>query len=524
MPEECHRRQTSSSFYRPSPQDTIAPPIERLIKDTVVDVLIGAGPRVDPKPPGREAEAVVEGCVVGAPEEVNAVEFMPPSPESARAEFEKAKSVAANELGSGDTASAGADGTTPAVVDDMDRSFESDEIVELGEAQPTAGGTPSDAGPETGYDQPFPEVEPLADGGVLVSPAAPGAVEKACIGDMALTPTESADAEAEQVETAAVVEVGSTASAMLDAEAPAHAPEGSHTPATGGLASPDAAAEGTAPQGDGQPFAEKKQKALFGFFPKLLGWGKKEDPRSRVALVESATQAAGGEEAAGETLVSTAPGDHERQETAAQVGDSALDGQMSVSADVAAMMAKPLEDMTVPAPASGGVAPDTTEKKRLSHEAGDGDHAGGMTATATAPLATKVDLEEPTSSRRNLHRGFSLPMLFGWGQQHKTSSRAVSLGTPAPQVMDDVSSEGTENQPIDDDDEFSIAGAMMSAEGVSGRIETVPGSTETVADERLPGDDVEGAELATTQGFAEVSYRSSHDLEKLIISRKVLNV
>lgn len=343
-----------------SPQVTIDSPVEQLIKDAVGDALIGPGPRTEPKPkqPVQGTDPAAAGGVFSAAEEGNAVEMMVTPLESAAVEFEEVESAAANELGSDDTAPAEADITTPAANGDEDGCFENAEIVELGEAQPTAGGEPSGADPETEREQPVPEAQAVVNGGGLVSPTAHA--EEACVGDMALTLTGSASVEAEQAEVAATVELAnvSTAPAKVDVEATAPAP----APATSELVSPDVTAEGTAPQGDGQPSAEKKQNNLFGFVPKLLGWGKKDNARSRVARVESVVQAAGGEDAAGETLVSTAVGDLEAQETAAQGENLALDGQTSNFADGAARMSaegvsEPIETVPVSTETAAGQRP-----------------------------------------------------------------------------------------------------------------------------------------------------------------------
>lgn len=273
-----------------------------------------------------------------AAEDMNAVERMPTSTESAGAEVEEPELAAANELMSGDTTPADSDTLPPGVNSEKDGSVESAEIVELSDAQPIAGDALADAGPETEHEQPDPESEAVVDGGVLVSPAALGADEESCVSDTALTPTDSAGVEVEQAEVVTVVElaVGSTAPAMLDAEAPAPVPGGSRTPATGGLVSADVAVESTALHGDGQPFAEKRQNA-FEFLPKLLGWDKEDKLHSRVARIESAAQAAGGQEAAARPLVSPAAGVLEGKESAAQGGKKALEDQASTVDNDAAL-------------------------------------------------------------------------------------------------------------------------------------------------------------------------------------------
>lgn len=292
--------------------------------------------------------------------------MMPTSPESAGATVEKTEPATANELDGVDTAPTEAELTTPAVNDDKAGSFKSTDVVELGGAQPIAGGALSDAGPETEHEQPVPEAGGAVDDGVMEWPAALGAVEKACAGEVAFTSTESAGVEAEQVEIATAVELaqGNTdAPAMPDAEAQAPAPEGYVSPAAE-LVSPDIAVEDAAPKGGGQSLAEKKRKNNFGLLlPKLLGWDKKK-PNPGAASIESATQAGAGEEAAGKPPVSTAAGGLEGQELAA--------------------------------------------------------HGGGPATTAMASLAAaEVDLEKPALTKKNHAGGFSLPKLLGWVKQAK---------------------------------------------------------------------------------------------------------
>ena len=475
--------------YISYPQGTASSPVHQLVESAIGDAPIDADPGTEPEHSDQAAEVAAEGGVVDAAEEMHRAETITTSPESAGEEFVQLESAAANGVVSGNMAAPEAETSTSSFNDDKDGSFESAEVVELG-----------DADPETVHEQPGPETKAVVGGGVQVSPAVPGADEEPLVGDVALTPTELAGAETEQAEVVTAIELanGSTAPAMRDAEVPAPGPEDARTPPGGGLVPPDAAVAGTAQQVKWQPSAEKKRQNAFGFLLKLLGWDKKGKPRSRVARVEGAAQAAGGQgSTAGPPLVSTA----------IQGRDSALDGQASTSADGAVISAEPLEEMTVPVPASEGVDSDTAEKNRLSQEVAGRFQSGGVASPATDSLPAGEHIEEPTSATKKNHDGgFSLPKLFGWVKQDKTSSREGNVKHAAPQVIDEIFPEGTENPLVDD--EFSIAAAMMSAEGVTQ-------SAETAADQRPPGD-AEDAELATIRDhdFAEVSYGRGRDIEK----------
>lgn len=329
--------------------------------------------------------------------------------------------------------------------------------MEVDEAQPTAGGALSNADPETEYEHLVPEVS-------LAAPSAEVAFDEVAFDEVALAPTEPVDVGAEPAEIATALELASCETD--DTEVPAL--EDTRTRPSVEAVSPCIAAKNAAPEDKGQSVAGKKKKnALGSFLPKLLGWDKEEKikPPARGAHVEHATQAAGGEEAVGIPPVSTSAEDLEGKETVAQGGNLVLDVSNS---------------------ATGGTMMET---KRLPHEAEDRDQ---LIALSTAP----VDLEGPTPTK-NHNGGFSIPKLFGWVKQDKTRSRGASVETATPQMMDEILSEGMENPLVDD--EFSIAAAMMSAEGVSEAIEVVSGSTRAAADARALGDVVEDAELAATR-------------------------
>eukprot|EP00903_Cladosiphon_okamuranus_P020150 g18499.t1 len=486
--------------------DTAGSPIDQLGESAVGDAPVNSDQGTVLEQPLQAAEAVGEGGMVDATEDVNAADRIPTCPESAGAKAEESKLAVVNEIVSGGTAPVVADALPAGDNSDNDGSVESAEIVELRDDQPVTGDARTNAGQEA---------EVLVGSGVLVSPAAPGAEEESCVGDAALTPTESAGVQVEQEEAETAVELvsGGTAPVMLDAEALAPVPGDSRTPAIGGLVSSDLAGEGTPLQGNGQSFEGKKRHNPFGFLPKLLGWDKKDNRRSRVARGESATQAALGHGTAARPLVSTAAGDFEDKEATTQGGKSAVDGQASSSADSAVMTSEPLEEIMVPAPTAGGIVSDRMENKRLSHEAGNRYDVGGLATTAPAPQG----LEEPTSTKKNQDGGFSLPKLFGWVKQDTMSSRAVSFEAATPQVTGEISPEETENPIVDD--EFSIVPAMMSAGGVSDPIEDVSDSIHNAADERLR-DDEGDTELATTQEpvFAEVERTTAASLEAPVLS------
>ena len=202
------------------------------VQPTVNDVTIDAGPETgaEQPAPASEDDDVVPAAAPGVVGEAYAGEAMPTSTESVKVDVEQPVIEAANEPGSGDTASVEADITTFAVSIDpatssesIAASFESAKVVELLGVQSASGDALIDAGHETEAEreQSAPTAETPPECGAAVQAADPHAAQEgaAAEGSMSTPASGKAVAEAEMVVAAVDGDVaGSLKSQVVEAD------------------------------------------------------------------------------------------------------------------------------------------------------------------------------------------------------------------------------------------------------------------------------------------------------------------
>eukprot|EP00752_Nemacystus_decipiens_P012100 g10726.t2 len=159
------------------------------VQPAVDDALVDASPEPDAEPeqPAPPAEALGDGDGAAptaaadpdaAKDGANAAEALLMATESAGADVEQPVVEASNESVSGRTAPVEAEATPPVVSADPAASLESTETAELGDVQPTAGGTLVEPGPEAAAEaeQPDHTAGALEEDGAAVSAADPDAL------------------------------------------------------------------------------------------------------------------------------------------------------------------------------------------------------------------------------------------------------------------------------------------------------------------------------------------------------------
>ena len=177
---------------------------------------IDSGPETEPEHPAPAAEVSVKGDVLAsmvepgaASEEVTADGGAPTSAESAPTSAEQAASEAANEIGSGDMASAEVDIMTAVLTADMAGSLESANHADFADVQCVTSDAVAD-GPETDAEQSVLAVEVLTVDSTAMPPAAdPDFANEANAGDVVATSAESATISADQPAVEPAIEPGS---------------------------------------------------------------------------------------------------------------------------------------------------------------------------------------------------------------------------------------------------------------------------------------------------------------------------